>query len=254
MRIAQDKHDDGVIDAVTTESYNGLGALVLSTQDDGADGSIDTTSTWTYDSKGRLSSIRHDHAAPGQADITVTFEYDAFSRLVRVINRGSSTFTIRYSYNSEGYLVEEVHVSGLDGPITSRESFEYDAAWRRSIHRVDWDGDGADDFIRTYRWSSAVLSYVDEETTGGFGKRRLHYEYDERGLRTKLLWDESIDGSIDITINYYYTDEGWLSLRTRDRGGIDLQEQWWYDALGRLVRRRQVSDITIVWTHENTCN
>lgn len=257
---------EGLITRTTNEvgdtidfHYNGNRQLVHLE----VENSVTPTNPWDtylfYDDAGLLTKRRREIETVGSTTTwqEVEFGYDDDHRLVEYEDplgnvteyaydpRGlvtSVTFAagsgdeseVRYEYDEEGKLVETERTFQNPGSATTLDVTE-----RRFYDRFDrlcqvLDGAGGDavgDSIAYYYYDLASrLTRVSVEDASDDELSRVVYEYDRRGLRTKVKRGPSAED----TRSYEYDRAARLTKITDDRGGTYEYE---YDKAGRLVTK-----------------
>lgn len=201
----------GTINATVTYTYNGLGQVLSKSEATG------DTVTYTYDSGGRLiQETRPGYADNNAAAVspTLRYSYDGLNNLVRTQQGGFIADDVndritRYGYGEGGRLVSMTDAATVSG-VT--RSYFYDLAGRKIGE-----------------------SYDRANSLGTTTKEGIGYQYDALGQLTAQTFN-AVAGTtwtqVGDDVRMAYNAYGELSAR-----GINgLQEQFDYDAAGRLSR------------------
>jgi len=208
---------DGVVDAISTRTYDEMGRPTAILTDFDGDGTVDGIETWDYGAP-LLSLHSYDEDADGDADRIDTSTYSESGVLIREEHDsnadGAIERTSTYSHDESGLLVESTVV---DTVTTMSETVTYEYDERDRLIAV----------VRTYEGSSNVTAT--EET----------YEYDDqdRLVRTVRIVDDAF-GPEATEETYAYDDAGRLAevVTTLVANGFQEIRRMTYDDAGRLVR------------------
>lgn len=221
QRILSDDNGDGTPEALTTLIFDENGNQISKYTDNNFDGKADyiLSSTYAYDEIGNLT-ITYLADNDGDGDVDIILPY-VFNTRGDQINRfgpfGSSTSapTVEYSYDDDDNLIE------IKLDIADRvTSFTYDASGNQT---------------------SEVLRSI---STGQLLNARFS-EYDEKGSLTRLIVDNTGDGTINFSITYTYTydeNDNILSRISLDSRDNQTETFFTYDDADNLVRETFGSD------------
>ena len=223
-----------VLDAngvTTTYQYDAENRLLHKVSPDGP---VD----FTYDAAGRLLSVE-------DTDSRVTFAYDALDRIVRTETSATSAqpaSVVTYTYDADSNRASMVGPDGgithytydprarlvqIEDPASNLYTFSHDAMARRVS--VDRSPIG---ITTTYSYDAA--SRLTGLAHGSTPAIAFDYAYDAAGNRT------SISGPAG-TFGYEYDD---LKRLVRVTAGLDVVEQYTYDAVGNVLQSHLTATAT----------
>jgi len=196
----------------------------------------DNPTDYLYDNWGNLTSDEDPN------DNATTFEYDGLDRVTRATD--AETKYSQYKYNSIGLLTKEID------PNLNETIYYYDDT--RRITKITGEsgggcagcGGGSGEEGDYYRDSAGkVTKFVDP-----IGKA-TYYEYDARGLVTKVTWDYDYgSGGIEAETITYYDTAGRVTKTVDAEGRYTSYE---YDKLGRRTKvNRELDEGEVSTTHE----
>ncbi|WP_308365841.1 MULTISPECIES: hypothetical protein [unclassified Microbulbifer] len=228
---------------------------VLRRSDFGNDGSVDSILAQDYDGQGRLTGDRYDNDADGDFEIVSESEYDAAHRLTHSESRsdsdgdGSPETVSRTSreYDTGGNPASNTRErdEGADDIVDtiSAYSYRYDGGGNLLESSYQWD-DGADGEIevrrsirRSYDDTGNLLSetWEDDDNGDGVANRRAVRSNSYDGEGRLLDWTDEVDGDdvADGIVDYRYS-----LTRT-------------YDSADRVASERAETDMDADGTVEN---
>ena len=225
-----DYDNDAILDEITVSTYNDLGLLSSSKEDEDANGFFNNIEEYTYDDMGRRLSViwtedyDEDGVFDGEGTEAYTYDDRGEPLTETVTETGDDTYsgTRTYTYDEAGYLSKRVteEDDGADDVIDERhtETWTYNASGgTTAFHREsDGDADGIADSSRdsTYTYDAAghQLTYIDKRDHDGDGsfddETSRTYTYDEDGNRIAELQTASGLNIYEISITSTYDGNG----------------------------------------------
>jgi len=207
---------DGVVDGVSTRTYDEEGRPVGRLSDAGNDGDIDSTETWDYSIPNQVWRYL-DEDADGQADAIEVSTYSESGVLIRRDRDedadGVADSTTTYSLDENGLVLESTYVDDLRF-VSETETYEYDDQAR-------------------------LVRKVEARDEHGYVKiTESMYEYDDQSRLVRMVRNEDELLGPDVTeVTYEYDEASRLTLtRTTIAEGYWETERQIYDSEGRLVR------------------
>ena len=200
----------------------------------------------------------------GMIDSSIEYVYEEGRRTSELRTRGSQEIQISYTYNEEGWLMEEIWGTTQ---VLRHVRYSYDSLG--SLLRIDTDdgGDGVIEEQSLFQYENDMLVAQDEREDGILTSSQtwtyedgmlismsiqgeessIEYRYSglpQDGIRSVIV-DIDTDGSIDEEYMEWYDDEGRVFKEGRDFDGFEGFEQiasWEYGNRGlNHVSRQQPS-------------
>jgi YD repeat-containing protein len=220
--ISLDMDNNGTPDATDTLTYDAAGRVVESRYVYSGDGTTDLfvgegtqsrTTTYSYDADGRVSSVT-------AADTSFTFTFGNTGLPLRAdVSTMGIDGRIDFTHDAAGLMIRAV--TTVAGSAFGTDTFQYDAAGRRTLERETAPGDTSG--VQTvYTWNedgtlAAVardvdadglnvryeMTYADGRQTGtrksvgGAVRYTVNFEYDASGRPTRTHFDVGGDGGVD---------------------------------------------------------
>lgn len=180
------------------------------------------------DAKTYLSRFHYvitDKATPGEGKTkTVTYTYNDKNLPVRsVVSEDDTSYTYDYSYNDEGYLIQQIETKNNG----DKKIYDY-----------------------TYGADGNMVKKICTHPNGNTDTRQ--YTYNDKGNIIKEVYD-SFYGS--VTTEYTYGDKGELIKRlATSASGETGTETYTYDDAGNLVKYVNIDSAGYYSTYEYTYN
>lgn len=135
---------DGTVTRRTQWGRDGLGRVRTVSMDYDADGVWDERTTYGYLADGRLQTTKVDLGVDDTVDAITTWTWDGFHVASTSMDKdadGQPERVIEYTWDDDGYLVEQSEDNDGDGLADAVTAWEYGAAGLPALR--EWDGYGA---------------------------------------------------------------------------------------------------------------
>ena len=217
-----DNENDGMLESVTTYSYDSNGYNTRIEYDNNADGITDLRHTITYDHLGRDVHQETDFENDGSADYITIHKYSKNYSVERSTdNDGDGIFDeIRTSvYNNQGFIALRASDSDGNGIPEYVSTFDYDSYGNNILNEVDANNDGIIDYVAniTYRNPTTRHNALFESDTDFDGAIDLvtFHSYDANDNLTHSQMDNDGDGVYDADIYFHYSSNRCAELIIR---------------------------------------
>ncbi len=238
-QVSSDDEDDGVIDSITTMTYNADGQLLTRERDLDNDGTADFSETMLYNAAGDLLTQETDADNDGVIDVQIINQYDANGQLTsfeqqvnQVVNHyitytyhangemassrddedGDGTWEWEYLYNEEGLLVQQGRDSDNDDVADKGRLYEYGPSGLLQIEELYQDSVFGEvpNSETTYLYDSA--GYLTSAETFNFFQDRISSldTHTWNADHTVLIveYDRLADGTVEATEHMEYDLDG----------------------------------------------